>query len=398
MNLNKTIKKYLPVQKALNIKKVTITLCLALFVLSLPFLFKRKEKQQEDKSFKEAIQTNQKTSRTFESLFEKEKTIDKQPEIDEDTNNIVLQEQKIQEEFQNQYGFDIYQEAIEPAVDNQQYQMELQKLQEEIRRREQLEMQRRHTGLTSLKQSVSNKSQQNQQPAFPDIAIPPLPGYPEEDNNYQKKKAEFLRESAIDEFVLQKPLTPALSPYEVKAGTILPLTLETGINSDIPGQITAIVKNDVYDSKTGSVLLIPSGSRVIGQYSSNVSFGQERVQLVFNRITLPNQKSINIGSMIGVDQMGQSGAKDKVDAKLGKVFGSVIMSAILGAGTAVTTDRNNSDDWESEAGRGAGEQILDVGSNYADKLLNVQPTLTIRPGYTIGMFIEKDLLLEPYER
>ncbi len=398
MNLNKTIKKYLPVQKALNVKKVTVALCLALFFLSLPFLFKRKEKQQEDKSFKEAIQTNQKTSRTFESLFEKEKTIDKQPEIDENTNNIVLQEQKIQEEFQNQYGFDIYQEATEPAIDNQQYQMELQKLQEEIRRREQLEMQRRHTGLTSLRKSVSNQSQQNQQPAFPDIAIPPLPGYPEEDNNYQKKKTEFLRESAIDEFVLQKPLTPALSPYEVKAGTILPLTLETGINSDIPGQITAIVKNDVYDSKTGRVLLIPSGSRVIGQYSSNVSFGQERVQLVFNRITLPNQKSINIGSMIGVDQMGQSGAKDKVDAKLGKVFGSVIMSAILGAGTAVTTDRNNSDDWESEAGRGAGEQILDVGSNYADKLLNVQPTLTIRPGYTIGMFIGKDLLLEPYER
>ena len=175
------------------------------------------------------------------------------------------------------------------------------------------------------------------------------------------------------------------------------MTLETQINSDLPGDITAIVQMDIYDSKTGRILLIPSRSRVIGKYNSNVSFGQERVQVVFNRITLPNQKSINIGAMIGVDQMGQTGVKDKVDTKLGKVFSSVVMSAILGAGTAVVTEENTDKNWQNEAGRGAGEQILNVGTTYTNKLLNVQPTLEIRVGYTIGLFVSKDLLLEPYK-
>ena len=162
------------------------------------------------------------------------------------------------------------------------------------------------------------------------FSIPPLPEYPKEDPNLQESKKEFAKNSVVDEFVLQRYLQPAISQYEVKAGTIIPLTLETAINTGLPGDLTAVVKTDIYDSKTGRVLLIPAGSRVMGKNSSDVSFGQERVQSVFNRITLPNQKSINIGSMNMVDKLGATGVKDKVDTKLGKVFTSVIMSAILG--------------------------------------------------------------------
>ena len=391
MNLNDKVKKYIPIVQSVNTKNILIGLGVLIFIFSLPFILNREVKNEENTT-KEALEKNSGVSKAFTGLFEKDEPI-RTPKID--TNNVVLNEEKLQEDYMKQYGIDIHQEAIEEP--DRTKELEYQKWLEEMKREEQLQMQRRHTDLRSLSQSSKKATTENNRVTFPEIAIPPLPEYPQEDNNYQKKKEEFLRASAIDEFVLQKPLTPALSPYEVKAGTILPLTLETGINSDIPGQITALIKNDVYDSKTGRTLLIPSGSRIIGKYSSNVSFGQERVQLVFNRITLPNQKSINIGAMIGVDQMGRSGAKDKVDAKLGKVFGSVVMSAILGAGTAITTENDNNDDWQSEAGRGAGEQILDVGSNYADKLLNVQPTLTIRPGYTLGLFVGQDLLLEPYQ-
>lgn len=231
------------------------------------------------------------------------------------------------------------------------------------------------------------------------FSIPPLPEYPKEDPNLQESKKEFVKNSAVDEFVLQRYLQPAVSQYEVKAGTIIPLTLETAINSDLPGEITAVVKTDIYDSKTGNILLIPAGSRVIGRYSSDVSFGQERVQAVINRITLPNQKSINIGTMNLVDKLGASGVSDRIDTKLGKVFTSVIMSAILGVGAGAVKEDNDddSDEWKNDAIDGGGTQAINVGNAYANKVLNVQPSLKIRNGYTVGLFVNKDLLLEPYK-
>lgn len=230
------------------------------------------------------------------------------------------------------------------------------------------------------------------------FSIPPLPEYPKEDPNLQESKKEFAKNSVVDEFVLQRYLQPAISQYEVKAGTIIPLTLETAINTGLPGDLTAVVKTDIYDSKTGRVLLIPAGSRVIGKNSSDVSFGQERVQSVFNRITLPNQKSINIGSMNMVDKRGATGVKDKVDTKLGKVFTSVIMSAILGVGAGAVKEDNDDDSWKNDAIDGGGTQAINVGNAYANKVLNVQPDLNIRNGYTVGLFVNKDLLLEPYKK
>lgn len=230
---------------------------------------------------------------------------------------------------------------------------------------------------------------------FPDLVIPPYPDM-EGDPNYQKKKAEFLKNASINDFVLQKPLTAPISPFEVKAGTIIPITLVTGIVTDNPGDVLGYVQNDVYDTATGRVLLIPAGSIVMGKYNSNVSFGQDRAQAVFNRITLPNMKSIDIGAMNATDRMGQSGLKDKVDARLADVFMSVLMSAILGAGTAVVTE-DKDDGWKTSAGQGAGEQAINVGNIYATKTLNVQPKIWIRPSVTVGLFVSKDIILEPYE-
>lgn len=230
---------------------------------------------------------------------------------------------------------------------------------------------------------------------FPDLVIPPYPEM-EGDPNYQKKKAEFLKEASVNDFVLQKPLTAPISPFEVKAGTIIPITLVTGIVTDNPGDVLGYVQNDVYDTATGRVLLIPAGSIVMGKYNSNVSFGQDRAQAVFNRITLPNMKSIDIGAMNATDRMGQSGLKDKVDARLADVFMSVLMSAILGAGTAVVTE-DKDDGWKTSAGQGAGEQAINVGNIYATKTLNVQPKIWIRPSGTAGLFVSKDIILEPYE-
>lgn len=264
------------------------------------------------------------------------------------------------------------------------------------------EQERKRAALTLIQGSGSYEAPKEKPSTNPygNIEIPPFPEYPKEDPNLQEYKRQYAANSTVDEFILNKQLQPAISKYEVKAGTIIPLTLETAINSDLPGKITAVVKTDVYDSATGTILLIPAGSRVIGQYSSDVSFGQERVQAVINRITLPNQKSINIGAMNLVDKLGASGVSDKVDTKLGKVFTSVIMSAILGVGAGAVKEDNNkeSDSWKNDAIDGGGTQAINVGNAYANKVLNVQPSLKIRNGFTVGLFVDKDLILEAYKK
>lgn len=384
-SLNEFVKKLIPENSSLNHKNIFISIVIVLGIIGLTVfgVVKKNDKPIDLTSDMSAERTTD-TSATVKTLVGTKQ--DEEILTLDDVDNTVLKTKKdLQDEAKRQQEDDFYYE--DPIVEEPI----------QLSRKEERKLQRGQSQMVLVRINDGNSNQTNSNKPNTDFLIPPLPGFPEPDENFQKKKAEFLKESAMDNFVLEKPLTPALSPYEVKAGTIVPLTLETQINSDLPGDITAIVQMDIYDSKTGKILLIPSGSRVIGKYNSNVSFGQERVQVVFNRITLPNQKSINIGAMIGVDQMGQTGVKDKVDTKLGKVFSSVVMSAILGAGTAVVTEENTDKNWQNEAGRGAGEQILNVGTTYTNKLLNVQPTLEIRAGYTIGLFVSKDLLLEPYK-
>lgn len=384
-SLNEFVKKLIPENSSLNHKNIFISIVIVLGIIGLTVfgVVKKNDKPIDLTSDMSAERTTD-TSATVKTLVGTKQ--DEEILTLDDVDNTVLKTKKdLQDEAKRQQEDDFYYE--DPIVEEPI----------QLSRKEERKLQRGQSQMVLVRINDGNSNQTNSNKPNTDFLIPPLPGFPEPDENFQKKKAEFLKESAMDNFVLEKPLTPALSPYEVKAGTIVPLTLETQINSDLPGDITAIVQMDIYDSKTGRILLIPSGSRVIGKYNSNVSFGQERVQVVFNRITLPNQKSINIGAMIGVDQTGQTGVKDKVDTKLGKVFSSVVMSAILGAGTAVVTEENTDKNWQNEAGRGAGEQILNVGTTYTNKLLNVQPTLEIRAGYTIGLFVSKDLLLEPYK-
>lgn len=383
-SLNEFVKKLIPENSSLNHKNIFISIVIVLGIIGLTVfgVVKKNDKPIDLTSDMSAERTTN-TSATVKTLVGTKQ--DEEILSLDDVNNTVLKTKKEMQNEAKRQEEDFYYE--DPIVEEPV----------QLSRKEERKLQRGQSQMVLVRINDVNSNQTNSNKSNADFLIPPLPGFPEPDENFQKKKAEFLKESAMDNFVLEKPLTPALSPYEVKAGTIVPLTLETQINSDLPGDITAIVQMDIYDSKTGRILLIPSGSRVIGKYNSNVSFGQERVQVVFNRITLPNQKSINIGAMIGVDQMGQTGVKDKVDTKLGKVFSSVVMSAILGAGTAVVTEENTDKNWQNEAGRGAGEQILNVGTTYTNKLLNVQPTLEIRAGYTIGLFVSKDLLLEPYK-
>lgn len=221
------------------------------------------------------------------------------------------------------------------------------------------------------------------------------------DPNMQKEKKQFLKNAAIQNFVLKEPLTPSISKYEVKTGTYIPITLVGGINSDLPGNLVAIVREDIYDTNTGTVKIIPAGSRLFGTFSSEVSWGQTRVQVVFNRLTLPNGKSINLGAMGAADLAGQSGLTGDVNMHLGKVIGSIIMAGVVGgADGALTNNGNHRKDENSALSKGgeeSGKTAIETVDKYTSKILDVQPTITVKPGTRGTIVVEEDIILEKYD-
>ena len=184
--------------------------------------------------------------------------------------------------------------------------------------------------------------------------------------------------------------------YTEVGGTI-PGALITGIRSDLPGQITAQVSENVYDTPTGKYLLIPQGARLIGQYDSQIAFGQSRVLLVWTRLIMPNGKSIVLERQPGADTSGYSGLEDEVDNHWGALLKAALLSTLLSVGSEAGTT-GNENDLVQAIRRGGSESFNQVGQRVVSRNLDIQPTLTIRPGFPVRVIVNRDLVLEPYRR
>ena len=211
----------------------------------------------------------------------------------------------------------------------------------------------------------------------------------------QDRKTAFLNAATDRRTVSFDRLQAKASPYVVQAGTVIPAALITGIRSDLPGQITAQVTEAVYDSPTGKYLLIPQGARLIGQYDSSVAFGQSRVLLVWTRIIMPDGMSIVLDRQPGADAAGYAGLEDDVDYHWWELTKAAVLSTVLSVGAeAGTSDSENN---LAQAIRmGASNSISQTGQQIVQRQLNIQPTLTIRPGFPVRVIVTRDLVLAPY--
>jgi type IV secretory pathway VirB10-like protein len=219
------------------------------------------------------------------------------------------------------------------------------------------------------------------------------------DPNLQDRKNAFLDGKGADKGnYLQATIQHPRSPYEIQAGTILPAVLITAINSDLPGPVVAQVREQVYDSVAGRYLLVPQGSRLLAKYDSMVAWGQERVLVCWNRLILPNGDSIDLGCMPAADLQGAAGLSDGVDEHWWRILKGATVATLLSTGSAFAA--GNTASYNPTVGqvmaRNASGEIGDIGQQLTRSDLMIQPTLTVRPGFSVNVIVTKDIVLSPY--
>lgn len=213
------------------------------------------------------------------------------------------------------------------------------------------------------------------------------------DSNLQSRKLAFAGEGPDGDIYNPHQVEDPASPYQVMAGTLIAASLVTGINSDLPGTIVAQVTQPVYDTVTGQYLLIPQGSRLIGRYQSEVSFGQDRALVTWDRIIFPDGSSIVI-SAPGADAQGFAGLSDRTDHHWDRVFLAAGLATILSIGAELGSTSDG--DIERAIRRGTTDTLNEAGQRVVDRNLNIQPTIKVRPGWPVRVVVTRDLILRPH--
>ena len=221
-------------------------------------------------------------------------------------------------------------------------------------------------------------------------AVGGLPSVAEAPARISPKQA-FLERSSDPRTLASDRLASPRDPHILQAGSIIPAALITGIRSDLPGQITAQVTQNVYDSPTGRILLIPQGARLIGDYDAEISTGQTRVLLAWDRLLLPDGRSIQLDRQPGGDTRGFAGLQDHVNFHWGGIIKAALISTLLGVGAELGSDSD--DDLVRALREGSQDSIDRTGQDIVKRQLGIAPTLTIRPGFPVRVIVTRDLIL-----
>lgn len=226
----------------------------------------------------------------------------------------------------------------------------------------------------------------------------------------QSAKEQFFASSGSSKGYLKSTREAPISPYTIPSGSMIPCSLISGINSDLPGNITAVVSENVYDWAKPHVCLIPQGSRVFGEYDSNIAFAQKRIQIKWTRLTYPDGSVINLDGMPGVDRRGYTGLKDKFYGHYGRMITAALLTTAIGlipewiedkntnsgtvissGGQTIVIPSNNNDEFRNTAASQVAEAVGRVGNKFFDKALNVDPTILIRPGMRFNIQVNADI-------
>lgn len=213
----------------------------------------------------------------------------------------------------------------------------------------------------------------------------------------QDRKAAFVTGGTREATVNSGRLALPAGRYIVSAGSTIAAALITGLSSDLPGQVVAQVTEDVFDTATGQARLVPQGTRLIGSYDARVTYGQSRALVVWTRMIFPDGRSIDLDRMIGTDAAGQSGFADRVNNHTDKLLMAGLLSTLFGVGAnAATAGGGDNSDVAFAIRESAGRSVESAGDKIVSRQLDVQPTITVRPGARVRVLVSRDLLLAPW--
>lgn len=223
------------------------------------------------------------------------------------------------------------------------------------------------------------------------------------DPNMQDKKQAFIdsQQRQLETPILATTRKAAPTPYMLNTGTVIPAVMQQGMNSDLPGELTAMVAAPVYDSANGVAVLIPQGSRLFGKYDSNVAFGQSRALVVWQRVIFPDGSTLELAGMQGTSMDGDAGFSDKVDNHYGRMLGFGLMTSLFSAGFQLSQPQQSSTNGQLSSqqvvGGAVGQQLTELGMEVTRRNLNIQPTIRIRPGYRFNVMVNRDIVFQaPY--
>jgi len=245
------------------------------------------------------------------------------------------------------------------------------------------------SGMTSVAANPSAGPSDSTEGATP-ISLPGATA----DSDGQTRKERFAESidtrGDINPHLLKSPTSPNM----LMAGSVIAASLVTGLNSDLPGLVIAQVTQNAYDSATGRILLVPQGARLIGNYDSVVAFGQRRALVVWQRLILPDGSSIRLDAMPASDPSGYAGLAEKVDFHTWRLLKGVAIATLLGVGTELTVTGES--DLVQAIRESAQTNTERAGDQLTRANLDIQPTITVRPGAPVRLIVNRDLILAPW--
>ena len=246
------------------------------------------------------------------------------------------------------------------------------------------------TGTPLASASLATVQGDSAESGAPSTRVAGLALDPTNDPNAQGRKADFVAASDHGDDRNPYSLVPAASPNTLVAGSVIAASLITGLRSDLPGLVIAQVTERVFDSATGSILLIPQGARLIGSYDSVVAFGQKRALIVWQRIIMPDGSSIRLDNVPASDASGYAGLADKVDFHTWTLLKGVAISTMLGVGANLTFSGES--DLVQAIRESTQMNVSRAGDQITSRNLQIQPTITIRPGAPVRLVVHRDLV------
>lgn len=217
---------------------------------------------------------------------------------------------------------------------------------------------------------------------------------PADASGTRKERFASARDDASD--LNSHGVVGPVSPNSLLAGSVIAASLITGLNSDLPGMVTAQVTQNVFDTVTGRILLVPQGSRLIGKYDSVVAFGQKRALVIWQRLILPDGSSVRLDNMPATDPSGFAGLSDKVDFHMWTLLKGVAIATVLGVGSELSIDGES--DLVQAIRESAQSNAARAGDQITQRNLDISPTITIRPGAPVRVLVTRDLILAPWQR